>query len=190
MTHQASPPASASSGPERPFPTGAPSMFPAFKWLCTRGFHLGVEQQDQPVAKTARSPRTSKGLSAFVGLERSSSCWPLCTNAYTNYRKKVRIGVNSGQSDRRSQQNQDCRSIAVTACPFKRNNPLTRVVNGLRRCGADRDRTGNLLVANQALSQLSYGPQKLGFTVKIRQTFDVNRERNWDCQDRRGSDHR
>ena len=27
------------------------------------------------------------------------------------------------------------------------------------KCGADRDRTGNLLVANQALSQLSYDPK-------------------------------
>ena len=30
----------------------------------------------------------------------------------------------------------------------------------LARTGADRDRTGNLLVANQALSQLSYGPER------------------------------
>ena len=30
-----------------------------------------------------------------------------------------------------------------------------------RMSGADRDRTGNLLVANQALSQLSYGPHGL-----------------------------
>jgi hypothetical protein len=28
-------------------------------------------------------------------------------------------------------------------------------------CGANRDRTGNLLVANQALSQLSYSPKSI-----------------------------
>ena len=28
--------------------------------------------------------------------------------------------------------------------------------------GADRDRTGGLLVANQALSQLSYSPEEVG----------------------------
>jgi hypothetical protein len=30
-------------------------------------------------------------------------------------------------------------------------------------CGADRDRTGDLLTASQALSQLSYGPERSGF---------------------------
>jgi hypothetical protein len=31
---------------------------------------------------------------------------------------------------------------------------------GLNNGGADRDRTGGLLVANQALSQLSYSPNR------------------------------
>ncbi len=31
--------------------------------------------------------------------------------------------------------------------------------------GADRDRTGNLLVANQALSQLSYGPENIAANI-------------------------
>ncbi len=32
--------------------------------------------------------------------------------------------------------------------------------------GADRDRTGGLLVANQALSQLSYSPTTTGFKLQ------------------------
>ncbi len=40
--------------------------------------------------------------------------------------------------------------------------------------GADRDRTGGLLVANQALSQLSYSPMIANFKVsrfKVSETF-------------------
>ncbi len=38
---------------------------------------------------------------------------------------------------------------------------FTRVLQGIVccSCGANRDRTGGLLVANQALSQLSYSPE-------------------------------
>src|SRR5271168_3927644 len=39
--------------------------------------------------------------------------------------------------------------------------------------GADRDRTGGLLVANQALSQLSYSPTTTGFNVARLQSFKV-----------------
>ncbi len=34
------------------------------------------------------------------------------------------------------------------------------------KSGADRDRTGDLLVANQALSQLSYSPRAGGSTAR------------------------
>ena len=40
--------------------------------------------------------------------------------------------------------------------------------------GADRDRTGGLLVANQALSQLSYSPINTGFKVARFQSFKDN----------------
>ena len=39
-----------------------------------------------------------------------------------------------------------------------RHHAPLRSVGGTRAGGASRDRTGDLLVANQALSQLSYGP--------------------------------
>jgi hypothetical protein len=55
-----------------------------------------------------------------------------------------------------------------TSCVFRRSqlyrntmsfaNDVRRTTNGGFSGGADRDRTGGLLVANQALSQLSYSP--------------------------------
>jgi hypothetical protein len=38
-------------------------------------------------------------------------------------------------------------------------------ISGLLFCGANRDRTGDLLVANQALSQLSYSPDSLPLKI-------------------------
>jgi hypothetical protein len=43
-----------------------------------------------------------------------------------------------------------------------------------RSGGADRDRTGGLLVANQALSQLSYSPLRQSFKVARFHCFKVN----------------
>ena len=40
------------------------------------------------------------------------------------------------------------------------------------RCGADRDRTDDLLVANQALSQLSYSPKQLAI---VNRQFSIGR---------------
>ncbi len=42
-----------------------------------------------------------------------------------------------------------------------RHHAQQRVGAGGKAGGASRDRTGDLLVANQALSQLSYGPRLL-----------------------------
>jgi hypothetical protein len=52
------------------------------------------------------------------------------------------------------------------------STPPTSVNNSCSG-GADRDRTGGLLVANQALSQLSYSPTTTGFNVARFQCFKV-----------------
>ena len=59
---------------------------------------------------------------------------------------------NKSQERRRNQS--AARDSTCIDCSFVNKPPPFT----LGRIGADRDRTGNLLVANQALSQLSYGP--------------------------------
>ena len=43
--------------------------------------------------------------------------------------------------------------------------PISKFSKSINYCGADRDRTCDLLNANQALSQLSYSPNSLFVTV-------------------------
>ena len=73
--------------------------------------------------------------------------------------------------------------------PFGRARIITRervVAGGMagRVGGASRDRTGDLLVANQTLSQLSYGPSSIGENRRddFRETlhgYRAPRERPW-----------
>ncbi len=44
--------------------------------------------------------------------------------------------------------------------------PKTGLFAGISSNGANRDRTGDLLLAKQALSQLSYGPWESQYTAK------------------------
>jgi hypothetical protein len=70
--------------------------------------------------------------------------------------------ANHDRCDRDQQSAQSKESINefVHASPF-RHAAIPNRFSG----GADRDRTGGLLVANQALSQLSYSPTTTGFNV-------------------------
>ena len=61
---------------------------------------------------------------------------------------------------------------------------MLRFSGRLESGGASRDRTGDLLVANQTLSQLSYGPSSIGENRRddFRETLHgcrVPRERPW-----------
>ena len=53
-----------------------------------------------------------------------------CTNACTNYRQTVHIGVNSGQGDRQQRGNRGSRGRRRKCLPGQGKSPLTTAVNG------------------------------------------------------------
>src|ERR1700689_5071492 len=58
-----------------------------------------------------------------------------------------------------------CGTLGRTRVPIQYHLPAkTRRFAGIYSHGANRDRTGDLLLAKQALSQLSYGPFDLQYT--------------------------
>ena len=87
-------------------------------------------------------------------------CYPIVKDRRESL---VRFPVRLARSDRESKSDQE----SPDPGPGKYSDPADCVklarssfLTFLQATGADRDRTGNLLVANQALSQLSYGPEK------------------------------
>lgn len=54
---------------------------------------------------------------------------------------------------------------------YKIKNPARAGLLGLLNGGRDRDRTDDLLVANEALSQLSYTPDKSVYGTAVTRTY-------------------
>jgi hypothetical protein len=54
-----------------------------------------------------------------------------------------------------------CEALRLSKQSRHRTHVLLLAGNGMEAGGASRDRTGDLLVANQTLSQLSYGPASM-----------------------------
>ncbi len=77
-----------------------------------------------------------------------------------NYLPACKISSSRLSKNKKKFPNFDCR---ITNESPKFLEPHSKI--GIRQssilCGANRDRTGNLLVANQALSQLSYSPRTI-----------------------------
>ena len=83
---------------------------------------------------------------------------PVCTRVCTNHRQNPHIAVNLDKIDRQSREAQGDRHSRRNCLSRQKKRPADNGCQRVAFSGADRDRTGNLLVANQGLSQLSYGP--------------------------------
>lgn len=82
-----------------------------------------------------------------------------CTNACTECRQTVYIGFNSGQGDQHPRGKCRSRGRRRKCLSGQEKRPADKDCQRVFFSGADRDRTGYLLVANQSLSQVSYGPK-------------------------------
>ena len=103
-----------------------------------------------------RSLRSAASLTAATKLKTRYRCrWPTITlqapDAFSTY----------GDQHRRSRSTAAKNPLHAVKDP-KSTKPITQYQNlphpSIRRGGADRNRTDDLLLAKQALSQLSYGP--------------------------------
>ena len=89
-------------------------------------------------------PCVSAGSSCHQGLHRHS-------HPASQFPVRFRSPVDSVRHD------------AIASCLTQHKKSHLTFECKVANCGADRDRTGNLLDANQALSQLSYGPKTARF---------------------------
>jgi hypothetical protein len=124
---------------------------PAGRTLATAFRRNGLRCSIRPRGgKRSRRPKGNR--------DRQFRSWPVCTKVCTNYRQNGYIAVTLGQDCKRSREIEGDRSRRRKCLPRQPKQPADNGYQRVARSGADRDRTGNLLVANQALSQLSYGP--------------------------------
>ena len=71
------------------------------------------------------------------------------------------LGSILDKVDRREWGSRAAGAVAVSACPVKRNNPLTTAVNGLSTRAGDGTRTRDIQLGKLVLYQLSYSRKVL-----------------------------
>jgi hypothetical protein len=100
-------------------------------------------------------------LAAFIQLKMAlNNC---CSPDLLNVRRQPSFGWRPTSGSFYSRAPQQAALPSRFARAIQRSPSLTLIrslQNSLRSGGADRDRTGDLLLAKQALSQLSYSPLK------------------------------
>jgi NAD(P)-dependent dehydrogenase (short-subunit alcohol dehydrogenase family) len=96
-------------------------------------------------------------------------------------RQLVRVGhevILHARDEARAQQ--ALAGVPGAAVPqFTADHRPCRACAGTSRHGANRDRTGDLLLAKQALSQLSYGPLRPEFTGRFEELVPPSTGRVW-----------